>query len=430
MIRIIRMNIENNAKTQMKRLTFVLKTSRNIWLAENQLVLKYPERFSELENIGEAVVFSLLPIAYREDSDIELPANLPIEKGTQDRIDKICALWNSWFSCNRRVKIFADTTLPSFYYDKERFNAQLFSGGVDSLATFKRQRDKIRYLVLYNGADVPVSRPERFREVNNYMGKFAQEQNKELITLSTNVHYLGVASWEHMAHCCAMVGPLLALSHYINRIYIGATFSGAYRIPWGSRPDLDPLVRIESIETIHDGFELKRSEKIALLATDPVLLKRLRVCGSNITDSYNCGKCEKCYRTTTILALLGISPGETHFPKEAFSLHNISQFLKMGNLEKEANFLKFLWSQNLEFLELSSTNVEKGEELKSTLRTILGNFYEEYKKGFPKLPREYISKWRKLERQVGLPMDSLKWVRGSSYKKFLKNIEKLQFNKG
>ena len=100
MIKVVRTDIEDINHLQVRRLSFPLKVSRNVWLTDDKLVLEYPLKFRELNNIGEAVAFSLLPIAFREASNIELPANLAIEKGTQERIDKICALWNKWFSCN------------------------------------------------------------------------------------------------------------------------------------------------------------------------------------------------------------------------------------------------------------------------------------------------------------------------------------------
>lgn len=426
-------------------MSFPLKVSRNVWLADDRLILEYPLQFDKLRNIGEAVVFSLLPIAYCEASDIKLPADLPIEQGIQERIDKICILWNKWFWCNRKVKILASTVKPQASDGHVRCGAQLFSGGVDSTATFKRQRDNIKYLVLYKGADVPVTQPGRFEEIRRYSEEFAKAHNKELIILSTNVHYLGVASWEYMAHGCAMIGPLLALSHYIGRIYIAASHSGEWArdVRLGSHPDVDPLISAERTQVIHDGFELKRTEKVALLAAEPALLQRVRVCGdvdffgrthAIAANRYNCGRCEKCNRTAMVLTLLRVTSKDAPFPAESLSLGHIINFLQ-SNKEKfnKRKGLKIEWAQCLELLESTQADIVGKEELRTVLRKAIGKFYEDYKDGFPNGPSiQFISKWRKFEKAVGLKLDSLRplkkslrLLRGRPYREFLQRHEPL-----
>lgn len=446
MIKVGKVNIENLNDTKMQRLVFPLKVSRNVWLTDDKLVLEYPQRFNDLSNLAEAVVFSLLGIAYREASDIELPLDLPIEKGTQERIDKICELWNKWFYCNRKVNVFAKTFEPKNLNSKNKFAAMLFSGGVDSLATFIRNRDSIRYLVFYKGADIPITRDRRFKEVENYMLDFAREQNKELITVSTNARYLGAANWEYMALSCTTVGPLLAVSNYIDKIYVPATHSGewAMDVRLGSHPDLDPLISVDRVQTIHDGFELKRPEKIMLIAQEPVLLKNLRVCqdvdyfdaNMNNGNRYNCGKCEKCSYTSMALTLLGLTSKGTTFSDEALSLHSIIKFLQSNNYpEKLARQegQKIEWAWNLELLESTWTNVEGKEELRAVLRKALGKFYDDYINGFPNgTSIKCIDKCRKLEKKLGLKPESLEWLkkiirslRGKPYIDFVKHNEHL-----
>jgi hypothetical protein len=439
MIKVKRINIEEFDQLQLRRLSFPLKISRNIWLSDDKLVLEYPLKFQKLVNIGEAVSFSLLPIAYTESSHIELPPELSIEKGTQERIDKICALWNKWFSCNRKVKVFTNAIEPMAANGKERFGAQLFSGGIDSLATFKRRYSQIKYLVFYKGADIPVSRERRFKEVKSYIQDFANEQDKKLVIISTNARYLGAASWEFMALSCTTVGPLLTLSNYINRVYVAATHSGewAREVRLGSHPDLDPLVNIDRVEIIHDGFELKRIQKLMLITEEPELLQNLRVCqdvdyfDANMHNGsrYNCGKCEKCCYTAMALALLKVTPKQAPFSKESLTLRHIIKFLQKNDYKEKLNRqegLKIEWAECLELLESTQSYLDGKKELRVVLTEALGKFYDDYKNGFPNgTCIQYIGKWRKLEKALGLKPDSLQWVkkilrsfRGKAYKKF------------
>ncbi|UCC95042.1 MAG: hypothetical protein JSW40_09600 [Candidatus Omnitrophota bacterium] len=413
MIRVTQMKIEPNEEPETRRFTFPLRVSRNIRLTDNKLVLEYPLKFNEINNIGEAVVFSLFPIAYQENSFIELPESLAIEQETQERIDKICELWNRWFLCNRRVKVIGETVETVKPECQERFGAQLFSGGVDSMATFRRQKAHIKYLIFYNGADIRLTRPQRFQEVKSYIEQFAQRYDKEIIAITTNIHYLHPVSWEHVSHSCAMLGPALALSNYVKKVFIASSFSGEHgkKMSWGSHPDLDPLIRSNHIETIHDGFGLKRTEKIVLLSEEPELLKHIRVCGANINKKYNCGKCEKCYRTIMILSILSADSQNLPFPKESFSLGAIANFLSNNEFKE---YTKLFWSENLEFLELVTKPLEGKDKLIRALKKMLGHFYFDYKNGFPKgLPKafEYASKWRKLEAYMRLKPESLLWIK-------------------
>ena len=84
------------------------------------------------------------------------------------------------------------------YVNKDRQGALLFSGGVDSFATLKRQKNNIKYMILYYGADIKLTDPERYKEVKNYMEQCARDYDKELITMETNAHHLHNVSWEYI----------------------------------------------------------------------------------------------------------------------------------------------------------------------------------------------------------------------------------------
>jgi hypothetical protein len=77
------------------------------------------------------------------------------------------------------------------------------------------------------------------------------------------------------------------------------------RLPgaWGTHPGLDPLWSTETLEFVHDSALRGRLPKIALVATNPVARRTLRVCWHNPDDAYNCGRCEKCLRTMAGLVL-------------------------------------------------------------------------------------------------------------------------------
>jgi hypothetical protein len=409
MIRVAKVKIEEDSALDVRRITGYLKVPRIYSFHEKRLILEYPRKFEVLGNIGEAIVFSLLPIAYDEACDIELPDEVAIEKETQERIDKICVLWNKLFFTNRKVKIHAGLSEDSPENNGNRHAAQLFSGGIDALATLIRHRSYIRYLIFVHGSDIGIANQERLLEVKKYLEKCAEIYNKELVVIRTNYHYLGYASWDWLAHGLIMLSATLALSNYIDRIFIASSRSGNWsrNVPWGSHPEVDPLVRCNKTEVIHDAFEMKRVEKVKLIHSQPELLTHIRVCNNEYQTGYNCGHCEKCYRTAMVLNILGVNPEKTSFPKETFSLSEIADFIKNN---KDKIRAKLHWCENLDFLKSSQDHIPGKDRLINVVQEFLGDFYSHYKYNFPSgLPESYhcINRWRKLEKKFSLKPDSL-----------------------
>jgi hypothetical protein len=410
MIKVNKVTIEENEQTDIRKVIVGFTAARSYRMRGNTLILGYPLRFKELNNIGESIVFSLLPILYREGADISLPDDIAVEPETQERVDRIFSLWNKWFMSNRKARIYTNFGQKTNDFSVSRHSGQLFSGGVDSLATFRNHRGTIKYLIFYQGSDIYIENIQRLNEVKSYIRQFADIYDKEFIVLSTNFHLLHDVSWLHVAQGCAMLGPILALSNYIDRAYIASSFSGSYRRPWswGTHPDLDPLIRCNNTEIIHDGFETKRIEKIIALHKDRQLLRQIRVCAENIYDDYNCGKCEKCLRTTMPLSILGVDHEAVPFPKEAFSLDKIADFIESD--DPETRTTKLYWCENFNLLRFSQKDIPGKDRLLKVLREFLGDFYDDYQRDFPSgLPEQYHckNKWRKLEKRLGLRPDSL-----------------------
>jgi hypothetical protein len=72
----------------------------------------------------------------------------------------------------------------------------------------------------------------------------------------------------------------------------------------GSRADLVPLWSTDRTAVHVDAAELGKLGRAAVVADDPVALAHLKVCWVR-DGSRNCGRCEKCLRTMTCLAVAG-----------------------------------------------------------------------------------------------------------------------------
>jgi hypothetical protein len=152
-------------------------------------------------------------------------------------------------------------------------------------------------------------RETRLRErVADALRRAAQDLGKPLIEVETNLRAFSDAyvGWSEEYDGSALASVALLLSAELGKVYIPASFSEAFLMPWGTHPHLDPLWSTETTEIVHDGNESGRPQKVARIAQSEAALRWLRVCWENRDHAYNCGRCEKCLRTMVNLRIAGV----------------------------------------------------------------------------------------------------------------------------
>ena len=68
---------------------------------------------------------------------------------------------------------------------------------------------------------------------------------------------------------------------------------------------LDPLYGSSSMRVFHENGTMRRLQKLRIVAEWDVGLKNLLVCSDWKRTELNCGRCEKCVRTTAEFIALG-----------------------------------------------------------------------------------------------------------------------------
>ncbi len=237
-----------------------------------------------------------------------------------------------------------------------RGSAQLFTGGIDSLATYARHRDEKPDFISY-AIFKPFSRPLQnliykglsefaqkegvaFHIVESNMNDFFNQRN----LLSSYGHYLYEASWwasvQHGMGLLGMCAPLTAVSD-IQKIYIAS--SATKNMPkrplklWGSHPLIDSKVAWADVKVCHDSSERSRQEKIRF-AIKPYIENTknyppITVCNdARRGEILNCSRCEKCSRTIVGLALEGIDPNLCGFKVDDRTFDHIKRKLLMPEL--------------------------------------------------------------------------------------------------
>ncbi|MCL6295008.1 hypothetical protein [Jejuia spongiicola] len=243
---------------------------------------------------------------------------------------------------------------------KGKKHALLFSGGVDAFATYIREIDNLPDLVTIHGPDIAIKDTEQWDDLKTFIEgqTLLQRNNKNFIesnvrdfyTYEVNLLIEGLGWWGKVQHGLSLLGVVSPLS-FINgyaHLTISSTYSDQMDVVWGSKPEIDEKITWAGIQIHHDAFELRRQDKVDLIANFSSKLDesfRLRVCYSEVRDQFNCSNCEKCYRTILGLVLAGENPNNYGFDVDENYYDEMFKTLKIGNSNKG---MQYFWWELME----------------------------------------------------------------------------------
>ncbi|WP_276255591.1 hypothetical protein [Halomontanus rarus] len=202
----------------------------------------------------------------------------------------------------------------------------LFSGGIDSVASYVRHHDEEPTLISVQGWVVGVEQDDRWDGARRQIDEFAADRGLDVQNIRSNMkscldmpmlqahykRYVDGAWYSSVGHGLGLVALCAPLSDALglDTIHIASSHTAEFDQPWGSHPDIDDKVRWAYTEGNHDGYELSRQEKIDLIA-DYVRSESqpfpIRTCVHDERGG-NCNECEKCYRTMCGMVLAGLDP--------------------------------------------------------------------------------------------------------------------------
>lgn len=281
--------------------------------------------------------------------------------------------------------------------------AMLFSGGVDAYTTFFRHRQQGLELVSIHGADIAVDDMAQWQHLvranrcEPLLGQHPQhhiEANlREFYSYKVNLLVPSNSWWGSVQHGLALNGllaPLAAKKGYAC-VYIASSYTEAVEILWGSTPEIDSKIAWSGCGVIHDGYELRRVDKIGTIVSEtkkadsPV---NLRVCYSELNDGLNCSNCEKCFRTILGLSLFNADPNQYGFKVDSGTYIRIRDFIEAGF--KTLGVRYFWWELHQRmmeadtFFQFSPQDDAIRDEIASALGTALDR----------PLPEPAVRKWK------------------------------------
>jgi len=218
--------------------------------------------------------------------------------------------------------------IPNKFNNKQ--SALLFSGGLDSLVSYVRNKDQHPILITILRGDNSFPNNEYHRRLRNWYRKFAEQEGVEIHLITSKMWNNNSDTincdllarefethdwWEVVSHGLILMGLCIPLTtERIGKLLIASTYKKNYQRVHGSHFLANIDFSWADVNVFYDG-DLTRQEKIGVLNPYVSYHKYLRCCHYwNLRpDLKNCGGCEKCLRTMTGLVLEGIDPKECNF---------------------------------------------------------------------------------------------------------------------
>jgi hypothetical protein len=308
-----------------------------LWVQYNRKINGVPKSLSVIP-----LLCNILPIAWVADADIY------VEEVDSRFLRSVEIIRNSFQVLYPQLKfsgkLYAKSAVENSGYS-QRKSATLFSGGVDSLATFIRKRNERPGLITVWGSDIAHTNSKAWELVKNTTLQFGRQKQVPNFILKTNfrsmlnyqqlIHTFSINWWGHIQHGYALLGLCAPISYAegIHTLYIPSTYSSKLQdYPWASHPSIDANVKWGETSVIHDGYELTRQDKLRVISgyihsVDPSL--QIRVCWES-SGGKNCSYCEKCSKTMVGLLLAGVNPNRHGFTMDKQRL----DYIKTSILQK------------------------------------------------------------------------------------------------
>lgn len=262
-------------------------------------------------------------------------------------------------------------------YTVQRECISLFTGGVDASTTFFRIRDKKPILLdTYGWFKDDITESKVFDADKKAIETFAINNGVECCFVRSNFGNIINASvwnkkigkklhtswWFGFQHSMAFLGcASVAGYHYkVKNLFIASSYTFGQDVICASDPRTDSQVRISSMNTIHDGYELSRQDKIKYLVETQKELNikiDLRVCSF---QERNCCKCEKCCRTMLALTAEGGDVKNFGFELTDTLIETVNCFLNTQILELNPDHMVF-WNDIIMRMKENLENVPDKE---------------------------------------------------------------------
>lgn len=223
-----------------------------------------------------------------------------------------------------------------------------FTGGVDSMFSFVRHREESPSLINVQGWTVSIDDSETWNEVKEYVEGVATDHGVDALFVRSNMlrflrnpmliaysepHVTG-AWYSSVGHGLGLPGLCAPLAYAtgISDLYLSPSHWEGISQPYGTQPDVVENVQWSEADVHLEGYEYSRQERLEKIAeyvkaenSDLTLV----TCTEKVSE--NCGRCEKCCRTSVGLLLAGLDPNDHGYRFDSETFEYIQNRLQNGD---------------------------------------------------------------------------------------------------
>jgi hypothetical protein len=263
--------------------------------------------------VADRSTLPAVPAAYvlacRIGQDLRVEEALPLEVHDGARhVGRLLQRWYGWRPAELIAPIAVAPVRPSAL--RRRGGSGLFfTRGVDSWSTLRarqagpRSQHPTHLITVDNEVHVdPAIRAATLQGTRST----AEALGLPLIEVTTDVRSIldPHTDWGLSTHGSVFAGIGLLLRRTLDEAVLSPTHWTPLVRPWGSHPELEPAWSLPGLRVVHHPGDLPRWQRVAAIAHDPLVQRSLQVCWQGRSER-NCGRCDKCLRVLTSLALEG-----------------------------------------------------------------------------------------------------------------------------
>jgi hypothetical protein len=245
-----------------------------------------------------------------------------------DGLETAMALLRHWWypKGKKLTRIEAKISRSTLFPETKNRAGMFFSGGIDSLASFRKNRLlfplehswSIKDGLLVFGLE--TEDVEKFEHVKNSLSKFSKQAGLTLIPIYTNIRQLDDdwMFWQRQFQDSVYSSIAHAFCKRFDVVSISSTYDIPHMQRDGSHPLLDINYSSSDLIIRHDAIQMSRLDKIKLLAEWDLGMQNIRTCNNSElyqNEALNCGRCWKCVSAMLAFFGLGVLDKTLAFPR-------------------------------------------------------------------------------------------------------------------
>jgi|GEM_PF-974637 len=335
---------------------------RKFFLRDN-FVIQYDKRIDEVDESILTIppLFVVAPIAWAAGANVYVDR---LDQSSLNSLLRVRPVFREWYNFSSSGAVIVKDLVDNKFNNKQ--TALLFSGGLDSTASYIRHKEENPTLITLLRGETYSYEDAYYNNVKNTSLKFAKDEGVKIHFIRTDLwdthsnvlnnklltRHFGVLDWwmkvSHGLMILGLSAPLTTKN--IGTVYLASTFARDYKARTGNGSHFLAHTDISwaDIKVIYDVAELTRQAKIKyILKENQGYCKNLRVCSPVTNPGYyknsnlqsyptNCGICQKCVENIIALMLEGMDPVQCNFDIDKNVLDYVKRLFKTRSLRSMA----------------------------------------------------------------------------------------------